>query len=75
MATLTIQTHFARNSFVVVIILLTDLMVIFKAEEITLFIPFTVNLNKKILQRKNVFRLVSLNFKSILLQLAPLGKP
>lgn len=75
MATLTIQTHFARNSFVVVIILLTDLMVIFKAEETTLFIPFTVNLNKKILQRKNVFRLVSLNFKTILLQLAPLGKP
>lgn len=51
-------------------------MVIFKTEETTLFIPFTVNLNKKDFKKeKKLFRLVSLNFKNILLHLAPLGKP
>lgn len=76
MVAFTIQTHFARNSFVVVIIFLRDLMVIFKTEETTLFIPFTVNLNKKGFKKeKKLFRLVSLNFKNILLHLAPLGKP
>lgn len=52
MATFTIQTHFARNSFVVVIILLTDLMAVFKAKETILFIFFTVNLNKRFLKGK-----------------------
>lgn len=75
MATFTIQTQFARNGFVVVIILLTDLMVIFKAEETTLFIPLMLIWAKDQKKEKIVFILVSLNLKSILLQLASLGKP
>lgn len=51
-ATFAIQTHFASDCFVVVIILLTDLMVIFKTMETTLFIPFTINLNRGLKKKK-----------------------
>lgn len=45
-ATFTIPTHFASDCFVVAIILLTELMVIFKAEETIQFVPLTIKLNK-----------------------------
>lgn len=51
-ATFAVQTHFASDCFVVVIILLADLMAIFKAEETALFIPFTVNLNRGFKKKK-----------------------